>query len=536
MKRKLYYNGRILTMDDGFPYADYVLTEGERIVKTGGADELPSLLAQDMEKVDLQGRLMLPGFIDSHLHMLTAALNRLKLDISGMRFPSAAAMLDYVKQQKAGSDEPWISVFGFSEENMGDGRMVDRWDIDRVFPDIPVTVIRVCGHMSIVNTKAIEQLDEAKMASISGGAFEKDGDGQYNGLATEAAQQYVLDSMPVAEDEVILSYLAQEQTILMQKGITSIHDAGTDMMLPREYIRIYEEFARRGELKIRTYLMARPEENEPWERFDAYLRACRARHCDDAMLQIGSVKLFADGSLGSRTAAVKEPYDAQPDNRGLLLNERLDAYVQPLVKAGHQIAVHAIGDRATEYVLQHYCAVEPHAALRLRIEHAEVLDEALLNRIAAEKILIMTQPIFIREFGNTYFRNLGEERAMHIQPLRTMLDKGICVGFGTDYPVDDPDPLLGIHAAMTRRIKDSDRLLNEQEAISFEEAVRCYTRFNACGAFSEAVVGSIEQGKYADFVILSGITPDADGVIRCLDGGVVDATVIGGETVFERDA
>lgn len=125
---------------------------------------------------------------------------------------------------------------------------------------------------------------------------------------------------------------------------------------------------------------------------------------------------------------------------------------------------------------------------------------------------------------------------MHIQPLRTMLDKGICVGFGTDYPVDDPDPLLGIHAAMTRRIKDSDRLLNEQEAISFEEAVRCYTRFNAYGAFSEAVVGSIEQGKYADFVILSGIAPDADGIIRCLDGGVVEATVVGGETVFERDA
>ena len=162
------------------------------------------------------------------------------------------------------------------------------------------------------------------------------------------------------------------------------------------------------------------------------------------------------------------------------------------------------------------------------------MDEGLIEMIRDNRILIMTQPIFIREFGNTYFSNLGEERAMHIQPIRTLLDQGITVGFGTDYPVDDPNPLLGIRTAMTREIKNSCKRLNEAEGIGFDEAVRCYTINNAYGAFEEAHMGSIEPSKYADFVVLAGIVPDSDGKFRHLDDAAVDMTVIGGETVFSR--
>ena len=534
MKRRIFYNGIILTMNKAEPTAEYVLTEGDKVAAVGSAAELEKHIAEGAEPVNLQGRLMLPGFIDSHIHMLTAALNRLKLDISAMEFDTVDDMLAYVRQKKEGSQDPWISVFGFSEENIRASRMVTRKDIDRFFPDVPVTIIRVCGHMSVINTKAMEQLDRDKMECISGGAFEKDENGVYTGIATEGAQQYVLDSMPPADEEVVLALLAQEQEILLRNGITAIHDAGTDMMPPRDYVALYEKMNDRGLLKIRTNLMVRPEEKESPSSFADYLHCCKERHREDARFTIGAVKLFADGSLGGMTAAVNRSYVGAPENTGLLLKERLDTYIKPLADAGHQVAVHAIGDRSTGYVTGLYSACERREEDRLRIEHAELMDEGLIEMIRDNRILIMTQPIFIREFGNTYFSNLGEERAMHIQPIRTLLDQGITVGFGTDYPVDDPNPLLGIRTAMTREIKNSCKRLNEAEGIGFDEAVRCYTINNAYGAFEEAHMGSIEPSKYADFVVLAGIVPDSDGKFRHLDDAAVDMTVIGGETVFSR--
>ena len=223
MKRRIFYNGIILTMNKAEPTAEYVLTEGDKVAAVGSAAEIEKHIAEGAEPVNLQGRLMLPGFIDSHIHMLTAALNRLKLDISAMEFDTVDDMLAYVRQKKEGSQDPWISVFGFSEENIRASRMVTRKDIDRFFPDVPVTIIRVCGHMSVINTKAMEQLDRDKMECISGGAFEKDENGVYTGIATEGAQQYVLDSMPPADEEVVLALLAQEQEILLRNGITAIH-------------------------------------------------------------------------------------------------------------------------------------------------------------------------------------------------------------------------------------------------------------------------------------------------------------------------
>ena len=533
MSKKLYYNGTILTMDDSCPRADYVLTEDDRILSVGKSCDMPDDLAAGAQPVDLCGRMLLPGFIDSHLHMLTAALNRLKLDISDRHFASVEDMLSYVRREKEGSGEAWISVFGFSEENLDDGRMVTRQDIDQVFPDVPVTIIRVCGHMCIVNSQVISRLDPKKMESIQGGAFIKDASGSYTGLATEGAQQYVLDSMPEADPEVVQRYLLQEQGLLLRCGITAIHDAGTDMMLPRAYTEAYEEMEHRGALQLRTYLMVRPGDGEPAEEFEHWLTDLKARH-PTGRLKIGSVKLFADGSFGSRTAAVNEHYQDQPENTGLLLQHRLDAYTTYLADRGHQVAVHAIGDRATGYVASLYAASTGKDTARLRIEHAELLDNQLIETIRLNHLLIMTQPIFVREFGTTYFNNLGPRRAMHIQPLRTLLDRGLQVGFGTDYPVDDPNPLLGIHTAMTREIKNSDRLLNPAESITFEEAVRCYTLHNAIGSFDEASMGSIRAGKYADFVILSGIEPLPDGTVASISSAQVEQTVIGGEAVYTR--
>lgn len=532
MEQKIYYNGTIFTMDDAVPTAKFVVTQGDRIavVQTDGSIE--DYIAQGAQPVDLHGTCMLPGFIDSHIHMLTAALNRRKLDISDMFFDTVSDMLDYVYRQTKSVNEPWVSVFGFSEENIKDNRMVTRWDIDAVFPEKPVTIIRVCGHMCIVNSAVIERLDKSRMESIVGGEFKKDTTGEYTGLATEGAQQYVLDSMPQVDEQTVIAYLRNEQDLLIKNGITAIHDAGTDMMLPKDYVRLYEKAENSGKLRIRTYLMVRPEEDESFTAFDCYLRELKERYAGNNFLRFGSVKLFADGSLGSATAAIKFPYEGQEDNLGLLLNVRLDQYVVKSADAGHQVAVHTIGDRGTEYVSNLYAQSALKKQDRLRLEHAELLDTELIDQIRENELLVMTQPIFIREFGSTYFKRLGEERAMHIQPLKTLLDKGIMVGFGTDYPVDDPNPLLGIHAAMTREIKGSDKSLNEAEKIDFLRAVKCYTLTNAYSAFQEKEMGSIETGKYADFVILSGLKYDDSGAVFDVSQAKVEQTVIGGKTAY----
>lgn len=536
MKKRVYHNGPILTMDDSCPRALYVVTEGEKITALGSdAAALAELLSGDVEEMDLQGKLMLPGLIDSHLHMLTAALNRMKVDMSDMTFPTVDDMLQYAVDQTKDAGSEWVAVFGFSEENIGDGRMVTRKDIDRYFPDIPVTILRVCGHMCIVNSRAIDCLDASVMENIDGGEFKKDDHGNYTGLATEGAQQYVLNSMPDSDEALVMRYMDSEQDLLLSYGITSIHDAGTDMLPPRRYIELYEKMNDAGKLLIRTYLMARPDENEPFADFDAYLRQRKAAHAADKHLRIGSVKLFADGSFGSRTAAVYEPFaDVEPASTGLLLQTRPDAYGMASVEAGHQVAIHAIGDRSTDYVANIYCAAGATADSRQRIEHAELMDKPLIDKVRDHNILIMTQPIFIREFGNTYGNALGRERAMHIQPIRSLLCEGITVGFGTDYPVVSPDPLLGIYSAMTRHVKNCAEPLNSDEAISFTEAVKCYTIRNAFGAFADGEVGSITVGKYADFAIFSGLMPDEQGQVADVSAGKVEMTILGGETVYTR--
>ena len=214
----------------------YVLTEDERIAEVGSDSQAALRQYSKAERVDLQGRLMVPGFIDSHLHVLTAALNHLKLDITDMLFESVDSLLTYIRSQKAGAEDEWISVSGFCEENIASGQMVTRWDIDRYFPEVPVTIIRVCGHKSIINSKAVERLDKDRMATITGGQFLKDENGEYNGIATEGAQQYVLDTMPNVPEQIAIECMVNEQEKLMAYGITSVHDAGTDMMLPRDYI------------------------------------------------------------------------------------------------------------------------------------------------------------------------------------------------------------------------------------------------------------------------------------------------------------
>ena len=537
MNRILYYNGNFITLNDAQPAADYVLSE-DGIIKEIGicGGVIPS--GSDFEAaVDLDGKVVIPGMIDSHMHMLTGAFSKLQADVNDLQFDTVKDLILYIKAETAAS-EGWIRATGFTEENIKEGRIPTKRDIDAVIGDRPVILTRCCGHLSVVNSAALREMDEKEMRAVCGGAFQTDEKGEFTGIVTEAAQQYILDRIPSPSRDALFEKLQEEQESLIKKGICSIHDAGTDQVLPHEYIQLYRTFADRGSLKIRTLLMVRPEDEQPFEEFVSMIEELRTLYSPrTSRLFFGTVKLFADGSIGGRTAAIQGSYVGEPGNHGLLLTDRLDRYVKQVHQAGLQLSVHAIGDRATEYIVEKI--IESEAAHktkkehRHRVEHAELLNDALIEKIKAHDILIMAQPGFITEFGNTYRKNLGDA-AETIQPLKTLIEKGIPVGFGTDYPVIDANPFLGIESAVNRSVKNSEAPLNDAEGISFIESLRAYTTAGAYGAFTEKLQGSLEVGKFADFVVIDEEQENLEQRTHYDDLSVLK-TVIGGEILYERE-
>lgn len=536
MSKILYYNGNFITLNDAQPEADYILAEDGRIVEIGSNQgEIPA--GMDFEiAVNLESKIVVPGLIDSHMHMLTGAFSKLQVDVNDMHFETVEELLLYIKSETDSSDG-WIRATGFTEENIDEGRIPTKCDIDAVISDRPVILTRCCGHLSVVNSAALQEMDKTDMSTIRGGEFQIDKAGDYTGVVTEAAQQYILDRIPAPPREKVLQILEEEQYALIKKGICSIHDAGTDQILPHEYVDLYRAFADCGKLKIRTYLMTRPEDSQPFEQYAAMMNDLMSLYPpDSSRLFFGAVKLFADGSIGGRTAAISGVYEGETDNRGLLLTERLDRYIDPAHQSGLQLSIHSIGDRATEYAVDQIIkskkktnsAVQP----RHRIEHAELLNPDLIQKLKDYDFLLMMQPYFITEFGNTYRKNLGA-RAESIQPLNTLLNAGIPVGFGTDYPVVDANPFLGIESAVNRSVKNNDRPLNIEERISFTDSLRAYTIMGAYGSCTEHLQGSLEKGKFADFVVLD---EDRDGLKnrKRYDDLTVLKTIIGGELLYER--
>lgn len=535
MSERLFFNGNIITICEENPYANYIYEKNGYIENIGIESKLNLFKKyKNAEKIDLGCSYVVPGFIDSHMHMLTGALTKLQIDLNDKNFKSITEVMEYI-ESKVYSDKAWVRAFGFTEESLDGKRLPTAEELDAFFPNQPVIITRVCGHVSIINTVALQLLDKDEMEKVKGGEFLKDEDGNYTGIITEMAQQFTLDIIPSPNEKEIIALMEKEQEALIKMGICSIHDAGTDQLNSKEYIEIYKKFNDSQKLKIRTYLMARPVKDMELEDFFNYVKSLVKEYTvEKSRLFFGAIKLFADGSLGGKTAAVYDGYVDDEKNKGLLLKESLDEYIPLIHKAGLQVAVHAIGDRSTEYVADLIIEAKKSDGneIRHRIEHAELLDERIIKKLADNKISIMTQPRFISEFGNTYMKNIGADGAMKIQPIRSLLKSKINLGFGTDYPVIDPDPLKGIDTAVRREIGDSAIILNKDERIKFNDALRCYTLENAYGACVEEYQGSLEKGKFADFVVINYTLDDRQiGQMCSLE---VTKTVIGGETLFQK--
>ncbi len=521
-------NGRIWRGDQSNSFAQAVAIEGNRIIAVGTNDEVLSKTPRDAQRIDLNGRLVIPGFIDNHVHFIDGGFQ-----ISRVQLRDAASPQEFARRigefaKKIGKGK-WITGGEWDEQLWIPYQLPTRQMIDAVTPDNPVFVSRLDGHMALANSPAL------KLAGITreskdppGGTIVRDSNGEATGLLKDNAMDAVFAAIPSAtvDERVAAARAALKEAAKF--GVTSFCDMSGGEAF--DDLRAYQALDRAGELTARVYLFT------PISAYERLARASVEKRFGSDRLRIGALKGFADGSLGSSTAAFFEPFLGEPQNRGLMMepvtNGSMRKWVADADARNLQVAIHAIGDRANEEILWILESIRNHSARRFRIEHAQHLNDDLIKRFAADRVIASMQPYHAIDDGRWAEKKIGHERAKGTYAFRSLLDAGAILTFGSDWTVAPLNPILGIYAAVTRRTidgKNPNGWIPEQK-ISVEEALRAYTVSNAYAMFAEDSVGKIAPGALADIVVLAEdlfkIAPET------IDQAKVDITIFDGRVIY----
>ena len=532
----LLLNGNLLTMDPARPRAEALLAEDGRLRVVGTNAEARAAAESGAEVVDLRGRTVLPGFNDAHCHVLVFGMNLNQVDLKHPGVPSITVLTERITERVA--VEPpgtWIRGFGYDNNKLIEDRHPTRTDLDAVAPSHPIVVKHTSGHMLVANSVALRLAGvDRSTPDPAGGHVVRDEHGEPTGLLQETAQRLINDAIPPPTVPQMRRALRLASDRLAEEGITSFQDACVGMTSTDE-VSAWQAASESGELHQRASLILGvehvfPPERSAGPRFGLGLRS----GFGDERLRIGGVKIFADGSLIGRTAAMEAPFLGEADNCGMLTvpeddlrRTMLDAH-----QAGWQLSIHAIGDRAVRTVLDAYAAAlqaHPKQDHRHRIEHCGVLTPPLIERIAALGLIPITQPRFITELGDGFIRAIGRERAALCYPLASLVRRGIPVAGSSDRPVVEGAPLLGIHDAVNQ-VTGSGEPYATREALSPEEAIRLFTLSAAFAALEDRHKGSLAPGKLADFVVLEA-DPTAIPKVQIATIPVV-ATFIGAEPIY----
>jgi len=527
----LFVNGTVLTMDAAQPEAGAVLVRGKRIVAAGDAAAMRTLAAPGARVVDLAGQTLVPGLNEAHNHMIDFGLSLAQVDCRAPGCGTIAEMQRRIAARVAATPAgAWVRGRGYDDQALAERRHPTRADLDAVAPDHPVVIVNASGHLAVANSRAFA-LAEITAATMppEGGGIVHDANGEPTGLLLETAQGLVTGLLPPPSEDDLVAALGRCAQAYLAAGITSSADARVGTA---EAMRAFQRATETGANPLRTSLMI----HHPLLPHLAAVGAHTGFGSD--RLRWGPLKIFIDGSLIGRTAAVSQPFlhDPQPDNLGLLMmgEAAFGEIVMAAHRAGWQVAVHAIGDRAIELVLDAYeaaLAAVPRANHRHRIEHCGILRPDLIARIARLGVVIVTQPVFITEYGDSFIRHLGPERAALTYPFRSLLNAGIPMVFSSDCPVSAFAPLTSIQVSVTERT-GSGASYAPGEAITVAEALHAYTVMGAYATFEEADKGAITPGMLADFAVLARdprvVPPDEIAAIPVMQ------TWIGGELVYGR--
>lgn len=514
-------NAAIYTADASKPRAKAMAVRGGRVVAIG--DEVRGFIGPKTQVVDLQGAAVIPGLIDSHVHM--AGLGQL-LETSDLRHvKSVAEVAAMVKARAARLPKgTWIRARNWDQTNWG-GEFPVHTALTEAAPEHPVFLSRVDGHAGWVNRKAMEiaGIDD-KTPDPMGGKIIRDSAGHATGVLIDRAQGLVGSKIPAATDDEVLARLRAAARECARLGMTTVHDAG----IGEQELRAYRKLLAAGQLPIRIYAMIGGE-GAMWNRFLQTGPEVNER------LTVRSIKLVADGAIGSRGAAFWQPYADDPGNTGLLIlkQETVERVARQAMEKGFQVNTHAIGDRANRMVLDAYGKVLGEGnARRFRVEHAQAIslpDFALFKKFG---VIASMQSTHATSDMRWAMKRLGPDRIAGAYAQKRMLNAGVVVANGSDFPVEEPNPLMGFYAAVSRQDVNGEPKegWRPEERFTREEALRSWTWAGAYAAFEEDWKGSLAVGKIADFLVLSGdimTLPLAE-----LPKVKVRATYVAGETVY----
>ncbi len=525
------HGGTIYTANTAQPTAEAVAVGDGRIVQVGTASDVLRMKGPRTQVIDLGGATLVPGLQDAHGHVLGLGTSLAELDLRDT--PSLERITELVaaraKSVPAGT---WILGRGWDQNDWPDTQWPTRAALDRGAPNHPVLLGRIDGHASLANSRALQAAGlDAGTPDPPGGRIIRDKDNAPTGVLVDTAQDLVERHVAAPDDSEIESRILAADRDLSRVGLTMVHDAGVSSGT----IAIYRRLEADRRLSTRLYVMIDSSPGTTAEWF------ARGPLIDpNQRLTVRAVKMIADGALGSRGAAMLEPYDDEPGNRGLLVtpSAQLTTITRAAARAGFQPATHAIGDAANRTVLDVYAQVErevPGArALRPRIEHAQILDRLDIPRFASLGVIASMQPTHCTSDMPWAPARIGAARiAEGAYVWQTLIGAGARLAAGSDFPVERPDPLLGFYAAITRQDIHGQPANGwaPAERLTREQALRAFTLDAAYAAHAERDLGSIEVGKLADFVVLSRDimkVPAAD-----IPRITVLRTIVAGRTVYQ---
>jgi len=519
-------NANIHTMDAKRTIARSVAIVGRFIMAVGSDSDTKALIGPQTRVIDAKGRLVLPGFNDAHVHFIATGSQLSQINLRDAKTPEE--FVRRIKEFAANLPKGrWITGGRWDHENWTPANLPTAAMIDAATPDNPVFINRLDGHMALANSLAMRLASvDRNTADPVGGLVVRDGAGNATGIFKDVALEIVQKVIPPPGFDEMLDYTEAASRHAASLGVTSVQDMGG------AEVSVFQEALRQGKLKTRVYGCTPIDDYERWEK--AGIRTAFG----SAMLRVGCVKGYADGSLGSRTAWMFEPYADDAQTSGIPRDmKRLISDIDAADKAGLQIMIHAIGDRANATILDAYqaaAAANGSRERRDRIEHSQHLRPQDIARFGRLKVVASMQPIHLSDDGRWAWKRLGEKR-LHsgAYQFRTLLDTGAVLAFGSDTPVASMNPLEGIYSAVTRRTND-DKYPNgwiPEQKLTVDEAVRAFTYGPAYAEFQENVKGTLEVGKLADLVIISDDIYSIDPV-KIRDARVL-TTIMDGKVVYE---
>ncbi|AOY75967.1 amidohydrolase [Clostridium formicaceticum] len=538
-------NGNIITMNPSYPKAEALAIKDGLFTTVGSKEDVLSFKKNSTEIIDLKGRTLLPGFIDSHIHLVNYGYSLQHVDLNGLTSIDDVIekMISFIKDQYIQKDK-WIIGRGWNQDDFTTKKFPTRYDLDKISKNHPICIVRACGHIMVGNSKALKLAGISKSTlQVEGGFFDLDEEGNPLGIFRETAMNLLYNQLTEPSLDEIKKMILSASNRIVKQGITSVQSDDFDALPGHNFQKVisaYTDLKDSKKLPLRVYQQCLLPTLKKLKHF---LQLGYSTGYGDSMYKIGPLKLRADGSLGARTAYLREPYADAPWTSGLpvFMQEELDALIIAAHNGDMQTAVHCIGDKTMYMALQSIEKAQkqnPRNHPRHGIVHCQVTDEGLLHKCKDLDIIAYIQPIFIDSDLHMVEQRLGNTREKSSYNWKNIYNKGISVACGSDCPfatgspVDQFNVLLGIYTAVTRKdlsgYPDSGWLPDQK--LSLMEAIHGFTLGAAYASFDEKMKGSIEVGKLADLVVLSDdifkVPPDEIKNISVL------ATFVGGELKY----